>query len=223
MLTFHAMTRGILFGLTLSLMIGPAFFSLIQTSITRGFRSGSHLAMGISLSDIAMVFIAWFGFSALFETNQAQRILSITGGAVLIGFGIYTALLRHKTNAEKKLEVSVYPDVTKYRFKYMAKGFVFNIANPSIWIFWLLPISVATSVYNKKFEQMVFLVSILVTCLCCDMLKCAVAHTLKRFMTDRILTIINRIVGVVLILFGTYLIVTLFVSPPITLENLQNK
>ncbi|MDR1724892.1 MAG: LysE family translocator [Bacteroidales bacterium] len=223
MLTFHAMTRGILFGLTLSLMIGPAFFSLIQTSITRGFRSGTHLAMGISLSDIAMVFIAWFGLSALFETSKAQNILSVVGGSVLIGFGIYTALLRHKTTSEKKLKEVAYPDVTKYRFRYMAKGFVFNIANPSIWIYWLIPISVATSVYSKKFEQMIFLISILITCLTCDILKCAIAHTLKRFMTDRVLTIINRIVGIILILFGVYLIATLFINPPTILENLQNK
>ncbi|MDR1847393.1 MAG: LysE family translocator [Bacteroidales bacterium] len=223
MLTFHAMTRGILFGLTLSLMIGPAFFSLIQTSITRGFRSGSRLAMGISLSDIAMVFIAWYGISALFETTQAQRILSIAGGAVLIGFGIYTALLKHKSAKEKNIEKAAYSDLTKYRFKYMVKGFVFNIANPSIWIYWLIPISVATSTYTKKIEQMIFLISILITCLASDILKCAIAHTLKRFMTDHVLTVINRIVGIILIVFGTYLIVTLFVSPPPIITNLQNK
>ncbi|MDR0790260.1 MAG: LysE family translocator [Bacteroidales bacterium] len=217
------LTKGILFGLTLSLMMGPAFFSLIQTSITKGFRSGSHLALGIFLSDIAMVFIAWYGISSLFETVQAQRILSIVGGAVLIGFGIYTSLLRQKTKKEAKLEEAAYPGVTKYRFKHMAKGFVFNIANPSIWIYWLIPISVATSTYARKFEQMIFLISILLTCFACDLLKCTISHTLKRFMTDRVLTTINRIVGIILIIFGAYLIITLFVNPPTIITNLQNK
>jgi threonine/homoserine/homoserine lactone efflux protein len=204
-------------------MIGPAFFSLIQTSITRGFRSGTHLAMGISLSDIMMVFIAWFGISALFETAKAQSILSVIGGAVLIGFGIYTALLRHKTSNEAKLEANSYPEVTKYRFKYMAKGFVFNIANPGIWMYWLIPISVATSTYTHKLEQIIFLSSILLTCLASDILKCAISHTLKRFMTDRVLTIINRIVGIILILFGIYLVMMLFVSTPEIIKNLPKK
>jgi threonine/homoserine/homoserine lactone efflux protein len=218
MQTFQALTKGIIFGLTLSMMVGPAFFSLIQTSITKGFKSGAHLAIGISISDILMVFIAWYGISSLFETVQAQRILSVVGGLVLMGFGVYAATRKHIAVPKRNIEA-----VTRYRFRYMAKGFVFNIANPSIWIYWLIPISVATSAYITKSNQMLFLISILVTCLCCDMLKCAIAHQLKQFMTDKVLTIINRVVGCILVLFGIYLILTLFIHAPTILNNLPTK
>lgn len=205
MLYFHTITQGILFGLALALMAGPAFFSLIQTSISHGFRKGSHLAIGISISDIIMAFIAWYGLSSLFESNHAQKILSICGGIVLLCFGIYTALKRHVTIPEN---ADIDPK-SKFHFKYSVKGFIFNIANPTTWMFWLIPIGVASSYPSTRY-QIIFLASILATTLSMDLLKCAISNELKKFMTDRVITYMNRIIGIILILFGIYLICTLF-------------
>ncbi len=204
MISFSIITQGILFGLTLSLMVGPAFFSLIQTSITQGFRSGSQLAMGVALSDVLMVFVAWFGVSSLFASDKAQNLISLIGGCVIIGFGIYTATRRHITQPRRSIET-----VSKFQFKYILKGFVFNIANPGVWIYWLIPVNVAVS-HDKTIEQITFLVCILLTVFTMDLIKCAIAYELKRFMTDKVITIMNRVVGSILILFGVYLIVSAF-------------
>lgn len=206
MVSFNVITQGILFGLTLSLMVGPAFFSLIQTSITKGFKSGMQLAFGVSLSDIIMVFIAWFGMSSLFATSYAQRIIGLIGGCVIIGFGIYTATRRHITPSKRNIETT-----GKMQWKYMLKGFVFNIANPGVWIYWLIPINVAMG-YEKKPSQITFLICILITVLAMDLIKCAIANELKRFMTDNVITVMNRVVGSILILFGLYLLITSVVS-----------
>ncbi len=203
---FSTITQGILFGLTLSLMVGPAFFSLIQTSITQGFRSGTHLAIGVSLSDIAMVFIAWFGVSSLFATESAQKIIGVIGGLVIICFGVYTATRRQITQPKRNIE-----SVSKFQAKYILKGFVFNIANPGVWIFWLMPINIAVS-YEKIVEQIIFLVCILLTVFSMDVIKCAVATELKRFMTDKVITIMNRVIGSILVLFGIYLLISSFIT-----------
>lgn len=211
---FHIITQGILFGLTLSLMIGPAFFSLLQTSISRGFRSGSHLAYGISLSDILMVFVAWLGVSTIFESGDARRILSIIGGAVIVFFGIYTSTRKHKTPKERTIgSLSDFQII-----KYTGKGFLFNIANLATWLYWLIPVSVANS-YAKDSEQIIFLASILVTNLGMDLLKCKVAHELKRFLTDNVITIINRVVGIIIIIFGVYLAVSSFLTGNANIMN----
>ena len=215
MIHFQTITQGILFGLTLSLMAGPAFFSLIQTSITEGFKKGAHLAIGISISDICMAFIAWYGLSSLFESLQAQRILSAAGGFFLLAFGIYTAMKRQTTILDpKNLQLK-----TKFQFKSIAKGFVFNIANPSIWIFWLIPVSVASSYPNVNL-QVLFLFTILVTVFTMDLIKCAIANELKRFMTDRVITYINRIIGGILIIFGIYLVLTIFIDTSSFMPNI---
>ena len=206
MVSFNVITQGILFGLTLSLMVGPAFFSLIQTSITKGFRSGVHLAIGVSLSDISMVFIAWFGVSSLFASDNAQKLIGFIGGIIIICFGIYTATRRHITQPRRNIE-----NVSKFQLKYILKGFLFNIANPGVWIFWLLPINVAMS-YDNRNEQITFLICILLTVFFMDMIKCAIATELKRFMTDNVITIINRVVGSILILFGLYLLIVSFTT-----------
>lgn len=196
---FHVITQGILFGCTLSFMVGPAFFSLLQTSITHGFKAGANLAFGISCSDIIMVFISWFGLSSLFASEKAQLIIGLIGGTIIILFGIY--------NFTKKQVVQPTRDIekikTKFHFKFFAKGFIFNVANPGVWIYWLLPISVASS-YDTN-EQILFLAFILITVLLMDIVKCAIANELKNFLTIKVVTVINKVVGVILILFGIYL------------------
>ncbi|MDR0972309.1 MAG: LysE family translocator [Bacteroidales bacterium] len=207
MIYFQTITQGILLGLTLALMAGPAFFSLIQTSISWGFKKGAQLAIGVSISDISMAFIAWYGLSSAFATTNAQRILSVIGGFFLLGFGVYTAMKKHITQPHSK-DIKI---KSKTQLKYFAKGFAFNIANPSIWIFWLLPVSVASN-YPTTHLQILFLVSILATVFSMDLLKCAIANELKRFMTDRVITYMNRVIGAILIIFGIYLILNLFID-----------
>jgi threonine/homoserine/homoserine lactone efflux protein len=38
-----------------------------------------------------------------------------------------------------------------------------------------------------------------------DIVKCAIANELKNFLTIKVVLVINRVVGVILILFGIYL------------------
>ena len=78
-----------------------------------------------------------------------------------------------------------------------------------VWIYWLIPVNVAVS-HDKTIEQITFLVCILLTVFTMDLIKCAIAYELKRFMTDKVITIMNRVVGSILILFGVYLIVSAF-------------
>ncbi|MCQ2326940.1 MAG: LysE family translocator [Bacteroidales bacterium] len=212
---FHIITQGILFGLTLSFMVGPAFFSLLQTSISKGFRSGSHLATGVAMSDVVMVFVAWYGLSTIFESGEARKIFSIVGGIVIVVFGLYTATRRHVTPKARQM-VS---DKT-HHLKHFGQGFLFNIANPGTWLYWLIPVGVANS-YTKSFEQIIFLIAILSTNLGMDLLKCAIANELKRFLTDNVITIINRVVGVILVVFGVYLAVSMFFPEQLQINGIH--
>lgn len=201
---FHIITQGVLFGFTLSLMIGPAFFKLIQTSISKGFISGSHMAIGVSISDMIMVFTAWYGLSGIIDSPKYQKIAAIVGGIIIICFGIYTATRRHVTTKTHSLIKE-----NTLHLKYLGQGFIFNIANPSTWLFWLIPIGMANA-YSKVNQQILFLITILITNLSMDFIKCAIANELKKFLTDNVITIINRVVGAILIAFGIYLSICYF-------------
>ena len=49
--------EGVIIGLSLALVMGfgPSFFTLIQTSINRGFKSAMLLDIGIILNDVMIV------------------------------------------------------------------------------------------------------------------------------------------------------------------------
>ena len=54
---------GITVGLTLAIPLGmgPAFFVLIETSITKGFRAALYFDLGVIIADIVFISIAYLG------------------------------------------------------------------------------------------------------------------------------------------------------------------
>jgi threonine/homoserine/homoserine lactone efflux protein len=52
---------GLPWGIFLSFMIGPVFFILIETSITKGFRAALTFDLGVVLGDIFFIGIAYLG------------------------------------------------------------------------------------------------------------------------------------------------------------------
>ncbi|MBK6832900.1 MAG: LysE family transporter [Bacteroidetes bacterium] len=52
---FAAVYEGIILGLVLAFSFGPGFFALINTGIKHGFKPAASLAVGIFLSDLALV------------------------------------------------------------------------------------------------------------------------------------------------------------------------
>ncbi len=196
--------QGILLGATLSFVVGPAMFSLIQTSISQGFRSGMHFAMGIALSDLILICLVYLGFSSLFENHKTYVILSVLGGILLIVFGTYT--FTRKSNVKKSKEV----DIKRPFFgRTILRGFLYNIVNPSVWFYWLVPVGIATS-FGNTYKTYIFLASMLVTIFSFDLLKCGISYKLKALMTDKVINVINKVVGIILIIIGVYLILVLF-------------
>ena len=132
---------GILCGIALSLFFsfGPAFFSQLRTSIQYGYRKSYPFAFGVSASDVIIVFLMLTVLKNvdLYELLHNVWVASI-GGLVLILMGFYYL----------KKEVTIHEDKRhKIKFKSIGsdprrrtifmQGFVINIANPLIWIYWV--------------------------------------------------------------------------------------
>jgi threonine/homoserine/homoserine lactone efflux protein len=205
---YNVVFKGILLGLTLSVLIGPAFFSLIQTSIHRGFRSGMFLAVGIFLSDCALVILSYLGASQLLNITENQKIAGILGGILLILFGTYTFTRHLKIVENGEVEVKKPGFMT-----YIIKGFFLNIANPSVWFYWIFWVGVATSEVSTSGDNhfvnriIAFFSATLLTVFSVDLLKCFIAHKIKSYMNDNFMKWTNHIVGLLLIIFGVYLII----------------
>jgi len=197
--------QGTIIGLTFAVLLGPGFFALIQTSILRGFKSGALMAFGIFVSDLAALFLCYFGFSQILGEDPRQHFLfGIIGGIVLIIFGTFT-FARTASNTSKTGNNGQSSPSNGYI--YVIKGFLLNFANPGMWFIWItVMVSVGANFGINTRSIFAFFIGILGTILFTDLLKCFIAHRIKQFLNAAIMTLLNRIVGIILVVFGSYLI-----------------
>ncbi|MFD2202942.1 LysE family translocator [Shivajiella indica] len=195
----QAFLEGFSMGLLLSAMIGPVFFTLIQSSLEKGFRYATILALGILISDLLYVLITYFGVSFLAKFPNFQFILAIGGGIVLVGFGISTFI---KKNKERPNTGGV-PVLKGQKRSAFFKGFSINGINPFVLLFWL---SVAGLVsINEQYSKpdvVFYYTGILATVFSIDLLKSFVAKQLRNFVTPKLMGKLNKLVGIALFFFG---------------------
>lgn len=190
--------NGIFFGFLLTILIGPVFFSLIQTSIERGFKSGVSMAVGISLSDSIYILIVYLGISPFLENDNFKIGLGVAGGFIMFCFGIYSIMkpvpqhtihrrVKGKNNAVKQI----------------AKGFMLNGINPFVLIFWLSMVSMGTVKFKYDSDDLLlFFGGIILTVFVTDIIKAYIATKLRNLITIRFMQIMNRLVGIILFIFG---------------------
>src|SRR5688572_25043339 len=137
----ESILNGVISGIVLAFLIGPVFFTIIQTSIERGFRSGSFVAIGVSLSDAFYISISYLGIYQVFDRANFKEYLAYLGGAVLLAMGFYYLIVKSRNLAAfdpQKVDA-------KSPYKLVVKGFVINGITPMVLIFWLGTVGVATT------------------------------------------------------------------------------
>ena len=203
--------QGILLGFTLAILIGPAFFTLIQTSIHRGFKSAIFLAFGILLSDATLVTFCALGLSQILSDDTHKKYFGIIGGIILIVFGIvtFTRKLASFSNGDEDGEVKRPGLLT-----FIIKGYFLNIANPILIIFWVGVVSgvISNAEHGKLFNHVItFFAGALITIFATDILKCFIANRIKSYLKPKVLIVINHTIGLLLVIFGIVLILKVLV------------
>jgi threonine/homoserine/homoserine lactone efflux protein len=198
--------NGLKLGVVLAFLIGPVFFTIIQTSVERGFRNGVLVSLGVSLSDVMYVAVCYFGLVQFINNPQFRFYLAYAGGGILILFGIYHLFIKSR----RKMTVSIDIASEKKMYRYFLKGFIINGMSPMVLIFWIGAISIASLDfgYTRGFEFFIFFSVVLCTVLSTDILKAWLADKLRTLITHRLMVIINVVVGVCLIIFGARLVLT---------------
>lgn len=204
----HPLLQGILFGFTLSVLPGAPLFTLLQTSIHRGLKSGVFLALGIFLSDVLVVYLAFLGALQFINQKHNYLIAGIIGGLILIGFGIYT--FYHKVQIDENntaVESRASGPAT-----YILKGFFLNIMNPFVWILWISAmVGVSSGFGDNKHGVALFFIGTLSTIFSSDMLKVVIANKIKQRLKPNLIDHINHLVGLLLVLIGVFLIISVFI------------
>lgn len=193
-----AIVNGVLFGLTLAIMIGPVFFTILQTSLEKGFNKAVLVSLGVSIGDIAYILLTYYGLSQ-FMNFQANKVYIGYAGAIILGiFGI-ASILKSKRKIVRKVE----GEEIKGFFRFFFKGLFINAISPFVPIFWIGAMSMATVEYEYTGSTLVvFFASIILVVFATDLIKAFLAHRLSRLLNDRVITILNITVGIILLLFA---------------------
>lgn len=193
---------GIPWGIFLSFMIGPVFFILIETSITKGFRAALTFDLGVVLGDIFFIGVAYLGSYRLIASLKDKPALFIFGGILMVAYGIIS-FIKLKKQAKIQYE-SIDDEIIKKNYgSLFIKGFFLNIINIGVLGFWLaIIISVGPKLEMKTSRMMTFFTSVIVTYLLIDCLKIVLAKQLKSKLTPTNIFKIKKGISIVLIVFG---------------------
>ncbi|HYG17710.1 MAG TPA: LysE family transporter [Ohtaekwangia sp.] len=196
--------NGIAYGILLAFLIGPVFFTIIQTSIERGFSNGIFVAVGVSVSDACYIAVSYLGLAQFMQTESFKRYLAYAGGIVLLGFGLYYLFVKSRKLAHYDYQGLPY----RSPFRLIMKGFLINGLSPMVLLFWVATIGVATTRfgYTTHREALIFFTAIVGTVFTTDVLKAKLADKLRLLMTTRFIRLMNIVLGIVLVIFAGKLI-----------------
>lgn len=197
---------GLPWGIFLSFMIGPVFFILIETSITKGFRAALAFDLGVVFGDIFFIGVAYLGSYRLIASLKDKPALFIFGGIVMVTYGIISFV---KLKKQAKIQYEAIDDeiIKKNYGSLLVKGFFLNIINIGVLGFWLaIIISVGPKLEMQTPRMMTFFTSVIITYLLVDCLKIVLAKQLKSKLTPTNILKIKKAISIVLIVFGVILI-----------------
>ena len=204
--------NALLIGFFMAFMIGPVFFMLIQTSILKGARAAISFDIGVILGDITFILIAYFGSRSLLEKIKDDPRLFFIGGLVLIIYGLITYFDRQSKKEalenEKKIEV---PIKSNY-IKLFLKGYFLNFINVGVLAGWLgIVVVVGPTLDMNPTSIFWYFATVILGYAITDSGKILLAKQLKSKMTPLVIYRLKRIMGIILIVCGVFLMLKGFI------------
>jgi len=188
-------------GFMLSLVfIGPIFFLLIETSFSRGHKHALALDIGVISADILCIVAAYFASGDLVEIiDDHPEFYRITALIILV-YGIFMMVSKTKMHL---------PDEAKFinqnYFKTFFNGFLFNLLNVGVILFWLVTVISVRNQYPDTQNLIIYISLVIATYLGIDLAKIFLAKQFHYKLTERLANNIRKGVGIVLIFFSFFI------------------
>ena len=188
-------------GFFLAFMLGPAFFVLIETSIEKGFRAATVFDLGVIFSDIIFILIAYFSSYQLLENINNQPGLYVFGGTLLSLYGASNFIKKTTTQV-----TAIKQNQSNYTSLFV-KGFLLNIINIGVLVFWLgLVIVVTPNLGGNYIRVIVFFSTLIVSYFLTDLIKILLAKKMKSYLKQDNIIKAKKFLGILIFVFGLFLI-----------------
>jgi threonine/homoserine/homoserine lactone efflux protein len=199
--------KEIILGLTVSMPLGPIGIILINRTIKRGMLSGFFSGLGLATADTLLALLAAFGYTVILSfINEERFIISIMAGLIIIGIGLkiyFSNPVKDIRNREK---------VNKSLWRDYYSVFVLSISNPyTIFIFVAFFSGVHIGGNVKPALVPFFLIpgALLGTITWWFFLSYFVSR-FKKNIRLRVIVRVNKIAGIVVIVIGIIVLLSVF-------------
>jgi threonine/homoserine/homoserine lactone efflux protein len=200
---FLIILKGVLTGLLLSVYLGPTFFTVMETLMRRGAKAAILLNSGVWLSDISCIIVAYYGASELMQPISNNAIFKIVAGGAFMFFGLSYFLRKPSETAKPLGGVGI--------VILLVKGFAINTLNPGVLVFWFGTMIVAVTTLDLHGVQILYyFAGTILTLITFDLLKILFSHKLRKVVTQKVMTRLFRITGVILMGLGIFVVIRAF-------------
>lgn len=182
---------------------GPGVFALISNSLNNGMRTSIYLGVGMAVSDVVYLILAFYGLVSLAKNYAGVfDFISIVGGLYLIylGYKIFTAPIDKEVQREKK----------SYRsyFGNFSKGFLISASNPKVIIFYIAFLPTFVDLTSLSSNDMIIISVITFCALMCGLILISYsAHRARQLLTkESSVKKLNATAGSIMGLAGFYLL-----------------
>ena len=200
----EAILKGMGLGVILALSVGPVIFTILKQSINNGHRGGFSFVAGVWLSDIFLVVLS-NTFSELVKTAMTfESVIGYVGSAFLIAMGVYFVFFK-KVKIAGDDNTNAIPFSRSDFVKVFLSGFFINTLNPSVMLFWLVNATAFAATHTLWERVLIFSVCLGMN-MVADVVKVLMAGKIRQKLTVHNISVINKISGSILIVFGVALI-----------------
>jgi threonine/homoserine/homoserine lactone efflux protein len=195
-------------GILLSFTIGPVFFTVLETSISKGVKAAVFVNIGVVLSDVVFFVIAFFSTNSLLNSiKENTDSWYFLGGVLLVAYAGVSLIkiIQEKNNPENKegAEIESSPNLLKM----IVKGFLLNIINVVVLFYWVgIILYFGPQLEMDESRIYFFFLVIIATYFTIDLGKIYLAQQLKKKLTDLVIKTIKIVVNSFIVICGLFLI-----------------
>tara|TARA_B100000497_G_C7532893_1_gene323069 strand:- start:64 stop:696 length:633 start_codon:yes stop_codon:yes gene_type:complete len=195
-------------GIVLAFTIGPVFFTVLETSISKGVKAAIFVDIGVVLSDVLFFVIAFFSTNSLLKSIEENTdSWYFLGGVLLVAYAGVSLIkiIQEKNSPENKKGALI--ENSPNLLKMVLKGFLLNIINVVVLFYWVgIILYFGPQLEMNESKIYLFFIIIISTYFTIDLGKIYLAQQLKKRLTDMVIKTIKIVVNSFIVVCGLFLI-----------------
>lgn len=198
-----AIINGLKLGFILSFSFGPSFILTFYYAINKGKKAAFILCSGFWFSDLLHAIILLLGLNIVYEIFENQSLyLTFLSAIILFVIGIKILQIDLHINEMKNFKLSIN--------NLFLRGFIISFFNPGSILLWIGMLSYIKSMNLNEGENYLFIISYILCISFTDIIKIMISHRLKIILKAKIIQVINKIAGILLIIFSLIMLIKQF-------------